>query len=202
MARKMGRALAAIAAPLLAAGGAGPALAATAAPAGPQDGDFIVPPPGVVIYTWQNQLSKKYMHVESGSLANGAGINVNANSGTPCQYHGATPALCDEEWVRISTGYANEFAYQNEQSGLCLSDDNDLAEGAAPIQYTCGNYPVQRRWHHITSGQVHGLTDSAIDAGGTRTTGWICEASGDNLEIIPGNVAPASHNSGYYCSWQ
>jgi len=171
MARKLGKALAVAAAPLLAAGGAGPALAAAAAPNSSQHPGDPQAPAAAKYDSWQDQWSAKYLHVKG--TANGDIVNVAADDGS-CADHGSANLGCDEEWQQLSTGYAHQFAYKNVNSGLCLSDDNDLMY-EAPIQYTCGAYPVQRRWTYGATSPGGGPLDLLLVSSETAATNGIRE---------------------------
>jgi hypothetical protein len=214
MAKKLGRTLAVVAAPLLAAGGAGPALAVTATPNSPQQPGAPQAPAAVIYDSWQNQWSAKYLHAV-GNGANGNLVNVNTDDGS-CA-HGPNNLGCNEEWQQLSTGFAHEWAYKNVFSGKCLSDDNDLIN-EAPIQYSCGNLPVQRRWHYgDTSGggspietlEVSALT---VKTNGFRVSALLCEdryGKNEFLKTVPNtslsivSYYQAESNFGFLaCSWQ
>jgi hypothetical protein len=171
----------ATAAPALIATGAANAMAATDAPAARPPS--VIPCCGgtAVIVTWQNQNTDDYLHVAGASKGNSADVNTAAGSGS-CSRHGHTDLQCAEEWSQLSTNYAHEFAFANVNSGLCLDDPEDKA-GQVPVQYSCGAFPVQRRWEYTTTHSSGGkdfynvLQDNAGD---------ICAPANNdtNLDII------------------
>lgn len=219
MVKRLGRTAAVLSAPLLAVGGAGPALAASAAPHTPQEASQPQAGKSEGYDSWQNQWSAKYLHVKGGGTANGDIVNVDTDDGS-CTHHGSANLGCDEEWQQLSTGYAHEFAYKNVNSGLCLSDDNDLID-EAPIQYSCGTYPVQRRWEYGDispgGGPIDTLEVSSETAktNGVRMNALLCEdkdgqsehgsAANTSLSLVSYYVAegvPDPIFSFMACSWQ
>jgi hypothetical protein len=203
---KLGRTLATVAAPLLAAGSAAPALAATgphpAGAAGPR-----ATPDTPTYVSWENQWSAKFMHVKGGSTANNAVVNVDSDDGS-CAHHGSANLGCDEEWQQISTGYAHEFAYKNVNSGKCLTDDQDLL-GAPILQYSCGSYPDQRRWTYRDTSPggspIDVLFDWALTAktNGVRENGFACEDKpGHSTKLVDVSYYVAESYGYSACSWQ
>ena len=186
------------AAPVLAA--AAPAVAATTTDEGtsPQ----VLPPSGGHFVTWKNGTNGKYLHVVNASTANGALVNTYTGSGS-CADHGATDVQCAEEWSQVSTGIAQEFAYVNANSGLCLSDPNS-DYGVEPIQYSCGKFPTNKRWlygntYSGDAGPVIGVLFGA--AGNTEGARYMCvKGTSGDLSIYPG----ISYNKrvGDYCEWK
>jgi hypothetical protein len=187
-ARKTLALVAAAATPVVA--GAAPALAAPSAAGEPApipccggSGHYV---------TWENRQLHLYLHVKGGSTANSAPINVYGKSGS-CAEHGAVNTQCQEEWSQVSTGYAHEFAYANINSGLCL-DDPDGKDYVGAVQYSCGTFPVQRRWDYITSYPrsyiLHG-------ANGSSPGYWLCVESNDNVSL--GNAMNGLAND--VCGW-
>ena len=193
--------VAATAAPTLIATGASTAMAANDAP-GSGHGPGVVPccdGRGHVV-TWQNQNTDDYLHVAGASKANSAVVNTSPGSGS-CKPHGATDLQCAEEWSQVSTAYAHEFAFANINSGLCLDDPEDK-NGQVPVQYSCGTFPVQRRWEYTTTHSSQGkdfynvLQDNAGD---------ICAPVNNdtNLEIIQILTWPTAFlASPAQCDWQ
>jgi hypothetical protein len=196
--------IAVAAAPVVTALGAGPAVAATqqASPGTPS-----VPCTSnctAHYVTWKNQQTGKYMHVVGGSKADGAQINVYTGSGT-CAEHGHTNLQCQEEWAQISTGHSNsgngEYGYMNVNSGLCLDDPNSAATGPKGIievvQYSCGNYPVQRRWSYPTPAVYHDGNPLRNQANGQ----WACANSNGNVDFSP-PFDTFENTDGYWCGWE
>lgn len=193
----------AIAAPVVSAAGAGPALAASP----PKDAKVPAPTPccggNGVFVTWQVQANAQgYLHVKGAALGNSAVVNTYTGSGS-CPAHGVTNVQCAEEWSKISTGYAHEFAYANDNTGKCLDDPEDKA-GQTPVQYSCGTYPAQRRWQytttHSTGGQTYFnvLQDNAGDICLQTAVGNIYSLA--IVDILhgdfPGDLSPLQ------CDWQ
>jgi hypothetical protein len=175
------RTLAAVAAaaPVLATYAAGPALAATnasrsssgaarpdcigpavksAAKAAPRSPDVC----GLTYDSWQNGYDNQYLHVAGSppSTSNGGLIDTYKGTGS-CAEHGSSDENCAEEWAQLSTGHASQYAYENANSGLCLSDPNSEKSSELDpvqlIQYTCGTYPANRRWIYENSGVFDGV---------------------------------------------
>jgi hypothetical protein len=96
---------------------------------------------------------------------------------------------------------SRQYAYENVNSGLCLSDPNSEGswEGGPVqlIQYTCGAYPANRRWMYCNSGS-HPAT-MVNDA----TNEYMCRMA-DTDVVTTFNFA--SVNSYYYkngqCVWR
>jgi hypothetical protein len=179
-------------------------LAATASNAGSPSPGSVPCCSGATIYTWQNQHSALYLHVQGDSTANSAAVNVYERTGT-CANHGATNTNCAEEWQVLDTGHGNEFAYANVNSGLCLSDPND-AENVGAIQYSCGAYPVQRRWTYDYSSPggpffYPGLYDETASG----QLGFLCQDAG-SADPEPVRVMSTGGNTpgalGWPCTWQ
>jgi len=185
------------AAPVLAGMGAAPALAATSA-SGDASTPSVICCEGAGHYvTWQNRADALYLHVKGSSTANSAAVNVYEKTGS-CAQHGVTDTTCSEEWSQISTAYANQFAFQNVNSGLCLDDPEDKADVGA-VQYSCGTFPIQRRWKY--TGYIGtGTTDNDVlyNANGSAGDGlyWLC-VSGTNVNIGYNGGTPS-----ITCGWQ
>jgi hypothetical protein len=206
---KLGRTIAALATPVLAAGGATPALAAGTPAHGHDDAAKPAATPDTPHYvTWENGHAAEYLHVKGASKDNSAAVNVYTGSGT-CAEHGAKNLQCPEEWQQISTGYAHWFAYMNvNANGKCLDDPED--ELADAVIYSCGNYPVQRRWRYSVVSPLGfaGVLYDKVVQGDGNSHGYLCQnspafpAGSRNDVIVQGWSEMDTFNVGGACSWK
>jgi hypothetical protein len=185
----------AVATPVLTGAGAAPALAATSARVG--DSPSVIPCCGGEgdYVTWENRQTDLYLHVKGGSKSNSAPINVYGKSGS-CAEHGEVNTQCQEVWSQVSTGYAHQFAYANANSGLCLDDPEDESYVGA-VQYSCGDFPVQRRWIY---GHMSNQPDTSVilhNANGSSPGYWLCVNNSDGVSL--GNAM--NGGASMVCGW-
>ena len=162
----------------------------------------MLPPSGGHFVTWKNGTNGKYLHVVNASTANGALVNTYTGSGS-CADHGATDVQCAEEWSQVSTGIAQEFAYVNANSGLCLSDPN-WTTVSSRFSIRVANF--QRTNAGSMAIPIPGmLARSSVSffgaAGNTEGARYMCvKGTSGDLSIYPG----ISYNKrvGDYCEWK